>query len=121
MTTEQIVNAIRTATNGTFIGEFYTTTLMGWMRIYDEEGREVTCDPNYIESTINIDGNEYGIVKHEWKTYIFKPEFKDYANRLSLWGDEKKLKKMVLSIIDDEPDYVKAYWEKHKNDTIKFK
>ena len=33
MTTEQIVEAIRTATNGTFVGLRGRKTLMGWMSV----------------------------------------------------------------------------------------
>lgn len=120
MTTEQIVNAIRNATNGTFVGEFCTSTLMGWMRIYDEEGREVTCDPNYKESTINIAGNNYTIIRKGWEAYIFKPEYTGKAHYTTLWADKEVKDKMILTVVDLQPDYVKAYWERHKNDTVKF-
>ena len=114
MTTEEIVNAIRNATNGTFVGGYSSTTLMGWTRIYDKQGREVTCDPNYKESGINICGVDYKIVRCKWDVYIFKPEYFDTAHYTTLWKPESELDKMLLTKIDLTPDYVKEYWEKHE-------
>ena len=53
--TKKIVEAIRTATNGTFVGEYCTSTLLGWVPRYDEQGRPLNADPNSKHSTITID------------------------------------------------------------------
>ena len=57
--TKRIVEAIRTATNGTFIGEHCSSTLLGWVPRYDEQGRPLNADPNSKHATITIDGTVY--------------------------------------------------------------
>ena len=118
MTNEEIINAIKIATNGTFIGEGCSSTLMGWTNIYDEQGRLVTCDPNYKESEINICGKNYKIIKKKWNVYIFKPEyFKDVHYTTVMAGrGSNEFDEMLIAKLDLTPDYVKEYWEKHEND-----
>ena len=59
--TKRIIEANRTATNGTFIGEYCSSTLVGWVPRYDEQGRPLNADPNLKHSTITIDGTDYPI------------------------------------------------------------
>jgi hypothetical protein len=118
---EKIIKAIEKATGGTFIGDNGMSTCMGWMRVFDEEGREITCDPNYKTSEINIAGTRYTIVRVKWNAYIFKPEYYGKASYTDLWRDKEQLEPMLLATVDLKPDYVKEYEERHKkNDTVKF-
>ena len=71
--TKRIVEAIRTATNGTFIGEHCTSTLLGWVPRYDEQGRPLNADPNTKHSSITIDETDYLITREGWHAYVFKP------------------------------------------------
>ena len=92
--TKRIVEAIRTATNGTFIGEYCTSTLLGWVPRYDEQGRPLNADPNTKHSTITIDGTDYLITRKGWHAYVFKPT---------------KHNAVLLAEVDLRPDYVKEY------------
>ena len=71
--TKKIVEAIRTATNGTFVGEYCSSTLLGWIPRYDEQGRPLNADPNSKHSTITIDGTDYPITRQGWHAYVYKP------------------------------------------------
>ena len=91
--TKRIVEAIRTATNGTFVGEYCTSTLLGWLPRYDEQGRPLNADPNSKHSTITIDGTDYPITRQGWYAYVYNPT--KHA--------------LLLAEVDLRPDYVKEY------------
>ena len=109
---EKIINAIRVATNGTFIGHGGMSTLMGWFDEYDEQGRLVTCDPNYKDSTVTIDGTTYKITKHGWNVYIWKPEYKDTCGYTTCWANNYQ--EYLFAELNIMPDYVKEYKEKKR-------
>jgi hypothetical protein len=123
MTTEEIVKAIDKATNGTFIPDRHTSTLMdGRPDVYDEEGRLVSVDPNYKDGSINICGTTYKITKVGWNVYIWKPEYPD-ACYTWCWKDDRD--EYLLTHFSTKPDYVQAYedkkaakWEQYKKDFI---
>lgn len=104
MTTEEIVEAIRNASNGTFIGEYCSSTLMGWTNEYDELGRLVTCDPNYKDSIFTICGRDYHVTRKEWRVIIWKGN----ENYLHMMNRDKPVNK-ILADIDLTPGYVKEY------------
>ena len=91
--TKRIVEAIRTATNGTFIGEYCTSTLIGWVPRYDEQGRPLNADPNSKYSIITIDGKTYPITRQGWHAYVYN----------------HKKHSLLLAEVDLRPDYVKEY------------
>ena len=91
--TKRIVEAIRTATNGTFIGECCSSTMLGWVPRYDEQGRPLNADPNTKHSTITIDGTDYLITRKGWHAYVYSPT--KHA--------------LLLAEVDLRPDYVKEY------------
>lgn len=113
MTTEEIVEAIRNASNGSFIGDYSMSTCMGWKREYDEKGRPVTCDPNYKDSTFNICGREYRVTRYGWHVVIWKNEG-GYCRLLS------KVKPVddILAEIDLTPDYVEEYWSRKLKESL---
>ena len=92
--TKRIVEAIRTATNGTFVGEYCTSTLFGWVPHYDEQGRPLNADPNTKHSNITINETDYLITRKGWHAYVFKPT---------------KHNAVLLAEVDLRPDYVKEY------------
>ena len=110
MTIEELKEALYNATNGTYIMPG-TTTLMGYIKEYDEKGREVSVNPNYLDYEINICGTNYKITKHKWDVYVWKPEFRkaDYT-----WCWKDNVEEYVLTIIDTKPDYVKEYEAKQE-------
>ena len=111
MTPEEVAKAIERATDGTFVGDYAERTLLGWTNEYDEQGRLVTADPNYITSRINIAGTNYTVTKVRWDVYIWKPEYPD-ATYTWCWKDDKE--KYILYHLDIMPDYVKEYKERKK-------
>ena len=110
MTIEELKEALYNATNGTYRMPG-TTTLLGYIKEYDEKGREVSVDPNYLDYDINICGTNYKITKHKWDVYVWKPEFQK-ANYTWCWKDN--VEEYVLTIIDTKPDYVKEYEAKQE-------
>lgn len=116
----KIIKAIETITNGSWIGHNGFSTLLGWQKIYDEEGREVTCNPNFIDSYLNICGQDYNITKKGWNVYIWKPGVKGNYCKLMSHLKYNNYEDEFLAIIDLTPDYVEEYWEnkRRKNETI---
>lgn len=104
MNKEQIVEAIRLATGGTFVGGDSVKTCMGWHPDYDRQGRPLNCDPNYIDSSIRIEGKDYYITKVGWHVYIWK----QLRTRHTVWMEDRD--KYILAEVDLTPDYVKEYY-----------
>ena len=106
--TKRIVEAIRTATNGTFIGEHCSSTLLGWRPIYDEQGRPLNANPNSKHSTITIDGTVYPISRQGWYAYVYKaPKLASFATKYNFYNPTKHA--LLLAEVDLRPDYVKEY------------
>lgn len=114
MNTNEIVEALREATGGTFEMPG-TRTLMGWVKEYDEKGREVIGNPNYVDYTINIGGTEYAVTKVRWKVYIWKPEYAKTANRTWRYHP-KETEDRCLTVLDIKPEYVKEYEAKKEKE-----
>lgn len=112
--TKKIVEAIRTATNGEFIHGPYSSTLMGSIDEYDEQGRILTADPNYKDSEINICGKTYPLTRVGWFAYIWLPDSK--ASYTTCWSEFRN--KKLLSMVDLRPEYVKEYHKKKKEEVI---
>ena len=104
---KKIVSAIEKCTDGKWYSKYYyTCTCLGHTRIYDLEGREVTPDPNYFKSELNICGADYMIEKHMFKVEIYR----------IIKADQKFLadEKDKIAVIDYTPDYVDEYWKLEK-------
>jgi len=97
---KMILNAIAKATNNFETG-FNSSTLLGWQRVYDKEGREVTCDPNFKSGSINIEGKDYWFVRRRWSVRLWDKRA-DYCDYMANRGDH-------IEEIDIKPDYVKEY------------
>ena len=109
--TKRLVEAIRTATNGTFIGEHCSSTLLGWRPIYDEQGRPLNANPNSKHSTITIDGTVYPISRQGWYAYVYKaPKLASFATKYNFYNPTKHA--LLLAEVDLRPDYVKEYESK---------
>ena len=113
MDNEKIIEAIRTATNGTFIGSGGIRTLMAWIDQYDDQGRIVTADPNYTDTIVNIDGTTYKITRVGWYAYVWKPEY-EKACYTWCWMPNRD-EYLIGGEIDLRPDYVKEWQEKQKS------
>ena len=86
MNKEQLINAVRNATGGSFQAPNGWVTCLGWTQEYDELGRPLYGDPNTHRGTT------------EFVCQIIDPE-----------TDEE------LAVVDFTPDYIKEYREKQKN------
>ena len=107
---EKIIEAIYTATNGTFVGNNGIRTCMGWLPKYDEQGRILTADPNYIDSTVDIDVTIYKITRKGWYACVWRPEYEN-AGYTSWWIPEIEKYTIGGGWLDLRPDYVKKYGE----------
>lgn len=113
MTDTEIIEAIRKATNGSFMGDHCSSTLMGWNEIYDEQGRPLRADPNWKDSYITIASQTYGLIRKGWYAWVIKPEFvnKIHYNVIMFYPNAEKIKQTLVTgdKIDLRPDYVKEY------------
>lgn len=106
MDKEQFYKALYNATNGTFECPGFKTC-MGWNQEYDNQGRPLRADPNYLHYQIKIDGVKYNITKRGWDVYVWKPD----SNAWYTWVWYKDLVDTnILYIFDTTPDYVKEYY-----------
>lgn len=92
-----IISAIEKATNGTFIGDMAMTTLLGVVRQYDENGNDITVDPNTTTSQITLGDKTYKLKTGKYKCLISELDEEGYA-----WNIAK---------IDFMPEHIKDYWE----------
>lgn len=95
MDKEQIIEAVRNATKGTFVPCEAITTCLGWEQEYDELGRPLRGDPNTITGRIKIDGKYYKIKTCEWISRIYD------------WDTGE-----LIGEVDFTPQYIKEYREK---------
>lgn len=102
MDRDKLIEAIRNATNGTFIGEYVSHTLMGWTPNFDDKGRPLNCDPNYYDSSIFINGKEYYMTRKGWKVCIWKDGTCNYCTMMFGNYEDK-----VLAEVDLTPEYIK--------------
>ena len=98
MDKEQLINAVRNATGGSFQAPNGWVTCLGWTQEYDEFGRPLYGDPNTHKGEIRIAGKNYVLRTTEFVCQIIDPE-----------TDEE------LAVVDFTPDYIKEYREKRKN------
>ena len=104
MNKEQIVEAIKEATGGTFIGDKRITTCMSWIPKYDCMGRPLNCNPNYIDSVISIEGRDHYVTRIGWEAFVWnKP-----CSYTTYWKKDRD--DFVLAKVDLTPDYVKEYY-----------
>ena len=99
MNKEQLINAVKNATNGTFTPPSGIKTCLGWEQEYDELGRPLRGDPNTITGEIKIAGKYYGL-----KTTEFHCKIKDLDTN------------ETLAEVDFTPDYIREYREKRRKD-----
>lgn len=112
MTDIEIIEAIRKATNDTFIGNGCSSTLMGWQQNYDKEGRPLYADPNWRDSYITIESKTYGLIRKGWYAWVIKPEYKDkihYTHVMFNNGENLKDYLITNDKIDLRPDYIIEY------------
>ena len=108
--TQKIVEAIRKITNGEFIGKHHSSTLIGWIENYDEQGRILNADPNYKDSRITVLNETYPITRAGWYAYIWVPN--SNCGYTTCWSECRE--KFLFSLVDLRPDYVKIYDENKK-------
>ena len=99
MDKEQLINAVKNATNGTYIADNGMVTCMGWIQEYDALGRPLQGDPNIHTGQIRIDGKDYRLI-----TSSFHCTIEDFETC------------EVLAEVDFTPNYIKEYWEKKKEE-----
>lgn len=107
MTKEEIIKAVDLATGGSYIGPGVgCCTCMGWIPEYDAQGRCVSCDPNYHDSSITIEGETFHLTRCGWTAVIWDSKYPDASYG---WMWKENFEQYAIAVIDLEPDYVKAY------------
>lgn len=112
MTDQEIIEAIRKATNGEFVGKGCISTIMGWLKKYDDKGRILTANPNYKDSKVTIGDITYRITRVGWYACVWNPKYEKAC--YTWWWLENREDYMICGIIDLRPDYVKEWQEKEK-------
>ena len=98
MDKEQLINAVKNATNGTYITDNGWVTCLGWIQEYDALGRPLHGDPNTHTGQIRIAGKDYLLMTSDFHCTI-----KDFET------------KEVLAEVDFTPDYIKDYYTGKNN------
>jgi hypothetical protein len=78
---------------------FHSSTLMGWQRNFDEQGRPLNANPNYRDGSATIEGKTYWFTRKGWKVRIW--------DRLSRYTDFMSDKQDFIEEVDLTPDYVR--------------
>ena len=112
MTDQEMIEAIRKATNGEFVGSGGLSTLMGWIDKYDEQGRLLTANPNYRNSEVTIGDTTYKITRVGWYACVWNPKYEKAC--YTWWWLKNREDYMIGCEIDLRPDYVKEWQEKRK-------
>lgn len=95
---EKIIRAVRNIAHQSPM----SVTDMGYERVFDDEGRPVTFDPNVMSTTVKYNGKTYQYKSgHLWESIMVEDEN-------GKWQD-------FYYHRDEEPEYVRKYWEKQKN------
>lgn len=102
MDKDKIIELLKSKTNN-FTTGFTSTTCMGWVQEYDEEGRPLLYDPNYKDGSVTISGRDYYFTRHGWYVYIWK----DKGSYTMTWSD--RCNDFLLTKLDLSPDYVKEF------------
>jgi hypothetical protein len=77
---------------------YNSSTLMGWLRRYDELGRPLNTDPNYRDGNVNINGKTYWFTRKGWKVRIW--------DRNANYTDFMSNKNDFIEEVDLTPDYI---------------
>ncbi|MGB0932162.1 MAG: hypothetical protein ACPGVB_15370 [Chitinophagales bacterium] len=96
-----VLDTVHKVTGG-FEKGFSSYTLMGWKKIYDKEGREVSVDPNFREGFINIEGKDYWFIRKGWEVRLYDTPT-DYCDWMK--GSDNPIEVKNL-----KPDYVDLYF-----------
>lgn len=93
-----ILDTIKILTNNFETG-FEWSTMLGWKKNYDKQGRLLNCDPNIKSGSIIIEGKQYWFVRIGYKVRLWDSFRDKYGCCI---GDH-------LEEMDIKPDYVKEY------------
>lgn len=91
----KISKTIRSITKD-FTQGFSGSTLMGWARKYDEDGRPLNSDPNYQVGDVLISDKRYYFIRKEWLVKIY-----DEPTSYGQWDSSTP-----IDIIDLKPNYL---------------
>lgn len=103
---KEILALIRKITND-FTKNWESATLMGHDQVFDEQGREVSVDPNYFDFYADICGVKYWFVRKDWivKFWDTQADYLTFMNNI----------KPPILILNIKPQYVKEFEFKHRN------
>ena len=104
LTSEEVLDAIKALTDGTYETPFHSSTLVGYSRSYDRYGRPLHANPNRIEGTVCIEGLNYKVVKCGFSIRIYREDITKERD----WSNPNFCEE-VFAKRDITPQYIKDY------------
>ena len=94
----ELIQAVQTITND-FKNIEGCTTLMGWFKEFDKQGRPLNADPNHTYTSFKIAGKDVYLCRKGWQAVI------DYTPVSRIYTDSGP----AMINLDLRPDYVKEH------------
>ena len=104
LTSEEVLDAVKALTDGTYETPFHSSTMVGYTRSYDRYGRPLHANPNRIEGTVCIEGLNYKIVKRGFSIRIYREDI----TKVRDWCHPNFCED-VFAERDITPQYIKDY------------
>ena len=104
LTSEEVLDAVKTLTNGTYETPLHSSTLVGYLKSYDRYGRPLHANPNRIVGTVCIEGLNYKVVKRGFNVEMYgedSTEERDWSN--------PNFCEEIFAKRDVTPQYIKDY------------
>ena len=104
LTSEEVLDAVKILTDGTYETPFHSSTLVGYSLSYDRYGRPLDANPNTIEGIVCIEGLNYKVIKSGFRIEIYR---EDIAKERD-WSNPNFCEE-VFAERDITPQYIKDY------------
>ena len=104
LTSEEVLDAVKDLTDGTYETPFHSSTLVGYSRSYDRYGRPLHAHPNIIEGTVCIEGLTYKVVKRGFNIEIYREDITKERD----WSNPNFCEE-IFAERDITPQYIKDY------------
>ena len=104
LTSEEVLDAVKALTDGTYETPFHSSTMVGYTRSYDRYGRPLHANPNRITGTVCIEGLNYKVVKRGFNVEIYREDITKERD----WSNPNFCEE-VFAERDITPQYIKDY------------
>ena len=104
LTSEEVLDAVKTLTDGTYETPLHSSTLVGYSKSYDRYGRPLHANPNRIVGTVCIEGLNYKVVKRGFNVEIYREDITKERD----WSNPNFCEE-IFAKRDITPQYIKDY------------